>query len=374
MVLAAMVAAGCRGNGSHLPALAPAPPVAEDSVAVALFLVGDAGDPHPGTEPVLAALTHDAARFGPRGVVLYLGDNLYPHGLPDAADPWRAEGERRLAAQVDAALAAGARAVFVPGNHDWDLGWDAVRRQEAYLEGRGGTRVVFVPSGGCPGPEAVDVGARLRIVALDTQWWLDTRPRPTDASWGCPTWTKGAVTDSLRATVRAAGGRTVIVAAHHPIESGGKHGATFGWKDHLFPLRGLAGWLWIPLPVVGSVYPLVKQLGVSRQDLTSGVYRELRDSLRAAFADAPPLAYAAGHEHNLQVIEREGLPYLLVSGSGIFGHVSTVYKIRGSRLARTASGYMRVEILRDGRARLSVVEVDADGQTTDVLAMWLVEG
>src|SRR5436309_11924013 len=31
------------------------------------------------------------------------------------------------------------------------------------------------------------------------------------------------------------------------------HGGHFGWQDHIFPLRNIKPWLWIPLPLIGSV-------------------------------------------------------------------------------------------------------------------------
>jgi len=119
------------------PARAAPPPArvaaAAVDVDVSLFLIGDAGEPSPRGEPVLRALGSEIARDPPRAVVVFLGDNLYPKGLPvpEAAD--RPEMERRLDAQVDVVKAAGVRGVVVPGNHDWDEGgpdgWEAIRRQ-----------------------------------------------------------------------------------------------------------------------------------------------------------------------------------------------------------------------------------------------------
>ena len=40
----------------------------------------------------------------------------------------------------------------------------AVRRQERRVEERGGPTVSFLPNDGCPGPEVVDRGERLRLV------------------------------------------------------------------------------------------------------------------------------------------------------------------------------------------------------------------
>src|SRR5207244_5727210 len=256
----------------------------------------------------------------------------------------------------------GADGLFIPGNHDWDKegagGWDAVRREERFIAdgaggkgGKGGTgRAVLLPGGGCPGPAVVDVGTVVRLVALNTEWWLHDGPKPEDPASTCPADSPREVIDSLRAALRTAGRRLVVVAAHHPLASGGPHGGHFGWQDHIFPLRAVKSWLWVPLPLIGSVYPLAREGGISSQDAPSAAYRRMRAALDSAFAGAPPLVYAAGHDHALQVITGTSARYELVSGAGTFGHLDRVTALDSTRFARSASGFMRVEFLHDGRA------------------------
>src|SRR5207244_13343176 len=142
----------------------------------------------------------------------------------------------------------------------------------------------------------------VRIVVLDSQWWLQGGPKAQDPVSSCPTVSEGEVRDSLHAALATAGGRVTVVVAHHPLSSGGPHGGHFGWQDHIFPLRDLKSWLWVPLPLIGSVYPLAREGGISSQDAPSAAYRRMRAALDSAFAGAPPLVYAAGHDHALQVI------------------------------------------------------------------------
>jgi hypothetical protein len=144
------------------------------------------------------------------------------------------------------------------------------------------------------------------------------------------------------------------------------HGGYFPWTTHLFPLRELASWLWVPLPVLGSVYPVARQLGISAQDLTNDEYDGMRLALEGAMDGVAPLVYAGGHDHNLQVMEGSVVRRLLVSGAGYFGHDSPVSWRANTRFARAASGYMRLDVQRDGRVRLGVVVVDADGRGTEV--------
>jgi hypothetical protein len=370
LVLPALVLAGTTGHAG------PPPPRPEpDQVAFTLFLIGDAGNPAKRGEPVLISLRRDLALAGARAVVAFLGDNLYPAGLTGPGERGRKELERRIDAQVDVVREAGARGVFVPGNHDWQKGgkdgWEAVKRQERHVEARGGPAVTFVPNGGCPGPEAMDVSDRLRLVAIDTQWWLHAEARPEHPTSPCDADSEAEVLAALRPALATAGGRDVVVLAHHPFVSGGPHGGHFTLRQHLFPLTDAKGGLWLPLPLIGSLYPASRGSGVSRQDQSNDAYQHMRRSLASAASDHPPLAWTGGHEHVLQVIESPEWGRVLVSGAGIFGHTSAVTDVPGSLYHTSRAGYMRIDWLADGTRRLGVVEVSKDGSSRESFAKLL---
>jgi hypothetical protein len=153
--------------------------------------------------------------------------------------------------------------------------------------------------------------------------------------------------------------------------------------DHIFPLRNFKPWLWVPLPLIGSIYPFARQMGISNQDLSGGKYRQMREAFERAFGRYPPLVIASGHDHDLEVI-RGGSPritnaaYQLVSGAGILGHESVVRDIEGSLFEREAAGFMRLDVTREGRMRLSVTTVVPEGkrprgESAEVYSLWLTE-
>jgi len=387
VVAAAFAVAACSSAlEPATPVAAPVPP--RDSIEIAIFLIGDAGSQAYDGEPVLRELALQSDSLRPvRQFIVFLGDNVYPRGIPPTGDPNRKDAERRLAAQVLAIRKGSAQGLLIPGNHDWDRqgrdGWNSIRRQDSLVRRFGGSDVRLAPPDGCPGPDVVDLGTHVRLIALDTEWWLHNDVKPYGDSSPCPTKTYQDVEDSLAGALRDKGERHAIVLSHHPMQSGGTHGGHFTLNDHLFPLRNWKPWMWLPLPIIGSLYPVARQSGISNQDVSGQKYRTLRSAFERAFYPHPPLVIASGHDHDLQVIRggRSGITwagYQLVSGAGILGHSSVVRAIDGTLFHREAAGFMRLDVTRDGRMRLSVTTVVPEGErpigeSAEVYSLWLTE-
>ena len=361
-----------------------------NEVVQSIFLIGDAGKPSAKRrEPTLAALTRQASHRPEKSLILFLGDNIYSYGMPEESDDGRLEAERRINEQVRVVEESGARGIFIPGNHDWAAawhrgifiigshdkgeGWGNIKRQEEFLMAKKNPKVQLLPHRGCPGPEVVDVGDRLRLVILDTHWWLHEGPKPEHPNSDCGPDSKEEVIDSLARVLHGAGERYVLVVGHHPLDTHGRHGGFFDWKDHLFPLRAFESWMWIPLPLVGSLYPLTRNLGISNQDLSSSAYKDMKRRIEGVLSEYPPLAYVSGHEHSLQVLRGSG-PYLLViSGSGTSYHRSTLTTASNTLFAYLHPGFVRIDFLRDGSVRLgAIVPIDGHGSSKEVFSMWLV--
>lgn len=353
---AALLASGACGRSEFNVGRTVGPFPAE-SVAVNLVLIGDAGLPDPDGEPVLRALQTEIAAAPERSFVVFLGDNLYPVGLVDTLTEAGREGLRILRAQMQPLRDTGTRGLFVPGNHDWGQGapegWANVVRQERFINTEGAGLFGMEPRDGCPGPAVVDLAEVVRVIAIDTHWWLHPAQKPGPDR--CAAGTEQGVIDSLRVVLATAGDRRTVVVAHHPVVSGGQHGGYFDWPTYLFPFH--------PWARIAGLF--------ARQDVTGREYRHMATSLQRAFVVDTPTVYAAGHEHNLQVFRRDPARYLLISGTGIYGHTTPSRRITGTRYVREASGYMRITFLADGRARLAVMVVDAQGNAREDFSMWL---
>lgn len=373
-ILASLGVLAATGDDRSQRPTPPAPLL--EAVDSHLYLIGDAGAPAQ-EEPVFRALREDVSRDPGPSLVVFLGDNIYPQGLPAPNSPDRKEAERRLEAQLELVRSSGAQGIFLPGNHDWatpgapEQGWDAIRRQARYVTEKGDPRLAFLPGGGCPGPVVRDFGERLRLVILDTEWWLREGPKPTHPSSDCPADSEAEILAALTSVLASAATRQVVVASHHPLATGGSHGGYFGWKDHLFPLRAKNRWLWLPLPGVGSAYPLARVAGISNQDFAGTLNKRMRADLEGVFRAHPPLLHAAGHEHNLQVFRGASARYLAVSGSGYYRRAGPMATTPETLFARAASGYMRLDLAQDGRARLAVLVVDREGHASEAFSRLL---
>ncbi|MDJ0841483.1 MAG: metallophosphoesterase [Acidobacteriota bacterium] len=335
----------------------PCPLVADDAAPVAaadidsvLFLTGDAGEPESQDDRVLASLRRAvneavASQGADRVRVVFLGDNLYPDGLPDTDHPryerYRAKLDPQIAVFRDQPAGSEPMGIFVPGNHDWKHdakdGTQRILNQQKYLADKSEGRVALWPGEGCPGPRKLDVGNRLRLIAVDTHWWIRKADKPGSE---CDAATQEEVKARIAEMLADAGDRRVVLAGHHPFQSGGPHGTN-------------------------------RALGLIPQDVTHKRYRNLIDGFTEAFADHPPLIYAAGHDHNLQVIRGKGYGFQVISGAGNFDHETGVGALDETLFCQKTGGFIRIDIDKKGGVRLSAHAVGKT-ETGTVYSTWLI--
>ena len=380
IVLLGCITDAARPKGGAESTAAPLSPHCEGAGALdaTLFLVGDAGAPRAPREPLLDALASEAsARVAMLGsdrvAIALLGDNVYPSGLHAPGHEERPEDERRLNAQLEALRRSGARRFVLPGNHDWSNGetdgWEAVQRQTLFVAEHGASEM---PPDGCAGPLSATLGEHLELVFLDTQWWLHDGPRPDQTTSGCAATSEADIERALGTALRDAGERHAIVLAHHPLRTGGPHGGKFGWKEHVFPLRELSPSLWIPIPLLGSILPVARMLGVSVQDFPSDTYQAMIASIERGLEVAPPLVFAAGHEHGLQLIRGGGSPsFHVVSGAGSLAYLTWAYPVEGTLFAAAEPGYVRLDAFADGAVELTLEEVAGEGARREIFSACL---
>jgi hypothetical protein len=351
--------------------------VDESKLEYRILLIGDAGEPSlDEREPILKAMEERAALLPGKTTNIFLGDNVYPFGLEQKDDINYDLYRRRLEEQIQVIKNSDTKGIFIPGNHDWGAGsrdgWNRVINEGEYID-QYNPQVQILPKDGCPGPEYKDFGDVLRIIFLNTQWWLQDGSKPDSSNSSCYPVTEDGMINSIDSLVKTAGNKFIIIAGHHPLNSYGEHGGYFDWKAHIFPLRELDKFLWIPLPVVGSLYPLLRMAGISSQDLSNSLYKDFISRMEKLISKYHKIIYVSGHEHTLQVLNGVNDNIYLISGFGTSVHYNEVSYGEKSILSVLSPGFMQLDFLSNGRIRLGVFTVAENETPDEVFSMWLFE-
>lgn len=328
-----------------------------DSVQVLhrVFLIADTGGFDPSREePVLVALNEHLTRWGDQATVAFLGDNIYPDGLPDSASVDFPLSVARLKQQLDAVKDTGAGVYFIPGNHDWDhsgpRGLSNLRNQELFVESYLDAGNTFLPDEGMPGPETRELAPGLELVVIDTEWWLRRGEKGFGDGGRYETREEGDLISNLADVLRRKDDSRLIVVGHHPMLSNGPHGGRLSLKEHLFPLTELWDRAYIPFPLIGSLYPLIRSWSGGPQDLSHPRYRAFRRTLMGLFESFEEhLVYASGHDHALQHFPVGTVDYL-VSGSAT--RPEFVGGGRGAAFTSNEPGFLELVYRTDGSSQL----------------------
>jgi hypothetical protein len=339
-------------------------------IKYSIFLIGDVGAPAKDPlEPSLKLLQAQMQEAKANSATIFLGDNIYSYGLTEAGSPGRKTDEERLITQLDRFKGYQGEKYMIPGNHDWAQGipggLKSVIRQEVFVEEylndstfvTGGN--FFVPDEGCPGPYEVFLQEDVVFIALNSQWWLQGEERPYGPNNYCNVADELEVLTQLEDVISRNKGKHIMVVGHHPLFSNGVHGGRFQLIDHIFPLTLLKPWLFLPLPVIGSIYPWARKYGGISQDIAHPKYQAYIQGLMGIFERYPNVVYAGGHEHNIQHFITNNVN-TIVSGSGC--KIQHMKRGGGDALfGHEAKGYAKVNYYDNGEAWVEFWEPVGDG-------------
>ena len=321
----------------------------QDSIKSRVIFIGDAGEIDGQQQSVLSG----AARMIIPGktTVTYLGDNIYPSGF-GLTEKSAASSKQILRKQFEPMRARGAAVYFIPGNHDWDKmgrkGLEKVQKQWAFVEQQHDSLLKLVPPNGCPDPVEIKISDRVVMIAYDSEWWLFPFNK-TDPNADCDCSTIDDVVEKMDGLFYKNRYKIILLAGHHPFQSYGHHSGYYSVMDHIFPFTNAHPNLFIPLPVIGSLYPLLRQIFNSPEDLRHPLYRGMIRRVDEVFEGFPNLVHIAGHEHGLQFIRDRQIQ--VVSGSG--SKNAYVRKGKFSQFADKRGGFVTIDQLSADRVRIS---------------------
>lgn len=128
--------------------------------------------------------------------------------------------------------------------------------------------------------------------------------------------------------------------------------------QHFFPLRDLNKRLWIPLPGLGSIYPITRGVFGTPQDLKHPLYANMINKVEEAVRKHPHPIFVHGHEHTLQYFA-DSQAHFIVSGSGC--KENRIEDNARSEFVSGNLGFAVLEVFRNKTVQLTMYTVkDAD--------------
>ncbi len=313
------------------------------SIEKTFYLVGDAGkSPLGGMSDGLTAFnTYIKDKNTEGDFTIFLGDNIYPDGMPPKDSPDRERAAYMLDAQLASAADFKGQIFFIPGNHEWyNNGLEGVKRQQEYLEDKMQGENIFQPMDGCP-LKSVPVSSNIQLIMIDSQWYLEDWNLHPTMNENCDIKTREKFFIELELELEKNKNKSVVFAMHHPMFTNGTHGGFFGAAKHLYPTQQN-----IPLPGLSSLVAQIRaQGGVSVQDRYNELYNKFMNKLGAVARKHGNIIFTSGHEHTLQHIEQDGL-IQIVSGSAAKNGFASLGK--DGLFAYGGQGFAVYDIFTDG--------------------------
>lgn len=316
-------------------------------IAHTFFLVGDAGHADEEKARQTLALLHERLKKADENAtLLFLGDNIYPIGMPDNdGSKERALAETILTNQLDLSKNYRGKTIFVPGNHDWYSGINGLKRQEKFVTEYLKDKKSFLPRKGCA-IDDIKINDEVTLIAVDSQWFLENWDQYPTINDDCDIKTREAFFGELESLLNKNQDKIIILALHHPLMSNGSHGGQFSLKKQFYPRH----WK-IPLPVIGSFFNLLRKTsGASSQDIQNKQYTIFAKRIKTLLQGQDNVIVVSGHDHNLQYIEKDNVRQIISGSSTGYEAAKALYP---NDFSYGGYGFASLNIYKNGRVDVS---------------------
>jgi hypothetical protein len=325
---------------------------AQNAVTSRIVLIGNAGLAVKERSNFLNAVKNSVT-LDSNTIVLYLGNNIFEPGDTAA-----------LRAEAAVVRNTEAKAIFIPGYRDWAdggrKGYKAIMQQDKFLKSLGDKNIKFYPGDGCPGTKDVNLGNDATLLIMDSQWWLHEHQKPNEES-DCGRRSIDELLVDIEDAIEDNADKFIIFASHHPFFNKGVHSGSFGVKQHLFPFTDAPGMssFYLPLPIVGSLYPLSRNAITTKQDLSNAEYTKMVYQTSRLMEEHPFVVFVAGQEKNLQLLQNDD-KYHIISGAAS-ERPSRVRHARDVDFAGQTTGFAVLEITKSKKVTALFYEVTPGG-------------
>ncbi len=324
--------------------------VAQSSNSFSVYLIGDAGEDTVSGKALL--MLEKELKNNLNSAVIFLGDNIYPSGLKKNDK----KSELHLLSQLQILNGYKGQVYFIPGNHDWSSqkqkGLKVLANQEKYVNDyfeqkstvANRNTSTFLPAHGLPGPETVMLDEKLRLIMIDTQWFLHLYKKNKIGSKKNTIQLFYFHLDSLL-NIAKQNNEQVIVAAHHPLFTNGKHS------------RSLQPWRFLVNYTPFQIFGLMGLNRLYTQDLAQPRYKKMRNRIMQSLNKYDNIIYASGHEHNLQFFKQGAIRYIVSGAGSKLSHLRKNKKFDSIFQDDTKTGFVKLEFTSDKKINIVIYRV-----------------
>jgi len=202
------------------------------------YFIGDGGQTNFNQiESNFSILKDELSKSNKNTTVLFLGDNIYEHGMPKKNHPDRKIAEQILDAQITLVDDFKGQTIFIPGNHDYySDGILGLEREANYITKKLNDKDAFLPKNGCP-IKKVEISDNIVLIVVDSQWFLEDWDNNPTMNDNCDISTREGFFDEFESLLKKNENKTVLISLHHPMFSNGSHGGQFSLKQQLYPVN-----------------------------------------------------------------------------------------------------------------------------------------
>ncbi len=327
-------------------------PMLNDSIIHTFYLVGDAGNlDHEEAYKNISSLKDSLKKAASNSTLIFLGDNIYPAGMPKKDDEGRVLAEKKMDNQISLSQDFRGKTIFIPGNHDWyNNGIKGLSREEDYVIEKTGDKSTFAPRNGCP-IETRKINKKLTLLLIDTEWVLANWNRNPGINEKCDIKTREDFYTEFEDQLNKNQNKTIVVATHHPLITHGSHGGFYSWEKQIFPLENK-----FPLPILATGINLMRATGgITHQDISNQNYKNMADRLKTLIGGRKNVVVISGHDHNLQYVE-EGDIRQIVSGAG--SKTESAKAVGNDDFSYGKNGYATLAVSDNGNAEVRYYSLD----------------
>lgn len=305
-----------------------------------IFLIGDAGNAEEiQAQQTLQLLKNKLDSADQHSMVIFLGDNIYPLGMPKESDKGYALAKQKMENQLAITKDFKGKTLVIPGNHDWYHGLEGLKAQEDFVKSYLKEKKAFLPKNSCP-IDDISLSNDIKLIVIDSEWSLIDWNKYPGINKNCDIKTQEDFYTEFKDLIIKNQDKRIIVALHHPVISSGVHAGFNSARSHLFPLRGK-----IPVPGIATlINTLRSSSGVSMEDLSNRHYTDFANRIKSIIQNKDNVILVSGHDHNLQYHQDRNIRQI-ISGAGSKTDPSTI--VKNTDFSYGGSGFAVLNLKKD---------------------------